>query len=179
MSLLHGLDSSRNVIPVQVSSAGALQITSTALTTVSNVTDNSTWTGAAIVSNGLDIFTIAGGPILIYQLGSVCISANDATASTFQYRADGTDGAATTLTGASASLANKAAGTIVAAVPGTLATAAAVYDNGVGLATNIPIIVPAGILEIVVGVGSTTGTWRHFIRWAPLNSTGVTVTAAF
>lgn len=179
MSLLHGLNSSGQVVPVQVSASGAVQITSTALTTVSNVTDNSVWTGAAVVSNGLDIFTIAGGPILIYQLGSLCITANDGTASTFQYRADGTDGAATTISGASASLASAAAGSVVAVVPGTLATAAALYANGVGLATNIPIIVPAGILEIVVGVGSTTGTWRHFLRWAPLNSVPVTVTAAF
>jgi hypothetical protein len=92
-----------------------------------------------------------------------------------QYSADGTDGAATTITGASSSLASVAAGTMVVAVPGTLATAAAVYTNGVGIGATVPIIVPAGVITIVVGVGSTTGTWRHFLRYVPL-TTGVTVT---
>ena len=142
---------------------------------VSNEQDEqSLWTAAAVMVNGTTIFTVAGGPIEIMQLGCVCITANNATASTLQYSADGTDGAATTITGASASLANAAAGTIVAAVPGTLATAPAVYANGVGIGMTVPIIVPAGIITIVVGVGSTTGTWRHFIRYRPLTS-GVTV----
>lgn len=136
--------------------------------------DQSLWTAAATMVNGTTIFTIAGGPIEILQLGAVCITANNATASTLQYSADGTDGSATAITGASASLANKAAGTIVAAVPGTLATAAAVYDNGVGIGATVPIIVPAGVITTVIGVGSTTGTWRHFLRYRPLTS-GVTV----
>lgn len=133
-------------------------------------------TVAAAMVNGTDIFVISGGPIQILALGAVCITANGATASTLQYRADGTDGSATTITGASASLANKAAGTIVHAVPGTLATAAAVYDNGVGVGATVPIIVPAGVVEIVIGTGSTTGTWKHFMRYRPL-VTGVQVNA--
>ena len=28
---------------------------------------------------------------------------------------------------------------------------------------------PAGIITTVVGVGSTTGTWRHFLRYRPLS----------
>jgi len=130
---------------------------------------------AVVLVNGATAFTVSGGPIQILALGCVCITANDATASTLQYSADGTVGAATTITGASASLANAAAGSIVAAVPGTLATAPALYANGVGIAGTVGIIVPAGIITAVVGVGSTTGTWRHFIRYIPLAS-GVTVT---
>lgn len=125
-------------------------------------------TQAATLVNGTTIFTISGGPVLITEIGCVCTSANDATASTLQYSADGTDGAATTITGASASLANAAAGTIVAAVPGTLATAPAIYANGVGIAGTVGIIVPAGVIKTIVGVGSTTGTWLHFIRYQPL-----------
>ena len=136
--------------------------------------EQSLWTSAATMVNGTTVFTIAGGPIEIMQLGALCITANNATASTLQYSADGTDGAATTITAASASLANAAAGTVVAAVPGTLATAPAVYANGVGIGATVPIIVPAGIITIVIGVGSTTGTWRHFIRYRPMTS-GVTV----
>jgi hypothetical protein len=131
----------------------------------------------AVMVNGDDIFTITGGPIQIISLGAICITANGATASTLQYRADGTDGSATTISGASASLANAAAGTIAVTVPGTLATAPAVYANGVGIAGTVGIIVPAGIIEIVIGVGSTTGTWKHFMRYRPL-VTGVQVNAA-
>lgn len=130
---------------------------------------------AATMVNGTTIFTIAGGPIEILQIGALCITANDATASTLQYSADGTDGAATTITGASATLASAAAGTVVAAVPGTLATAPAIYANGVGLGATVPIIVPAGIITTTIGVGSTTGTWRQFMRYRPLKE-GVTVT---
>jgi len=137
--------------------------------------EKSLWKAAAVMVNGTTVFTITGGPILILQIGCLCISANDGTASTLQYSADGTVGSATTITGASASLASAAAGTIVAAVPGTLATAPAIYANGVGLAGTVGIIVPAGIITTTIGVGSTTGTWRQFIRWMPLvNDVSVT-----
>lgn len=177
MSLIHGMSTTNSQTPVRVSAAGAVEITSTTLTNVEDLAEKSVYRTASTMVNGADIFTVAGGPIQIISIGCVCITANDATASTLQYRADGTDGAATTITGASASLANAAAGTIVVSVPGTLATAPAVYANGVGIAGTVGIIVPAGIIEIVVGVGSTTGTWRQFIRYVPL-ATGVTVTAA-
>lgn len=130
---------------------------------------------AAVMVNGTTVFTITGGPIEILQLGALCVTANNATASTLQYSADGTDGAAATITGASATLASAAAGTIVAAVPGTLATAPAIYANGVGIGATVPIIVPAGIITTTIGVGSTTGTWRQFMRYRPLKE-GVTVT---
>jgi len=124
--------------------------------------------GAATLVNGTTVFTVAGGPILIKQIIAVCKTANNVTASTLQFSADGTDGAATTITGASASLANAAAGSIVATVPGTLATAPALYANGVGIAGTVGIIVPAGIITTVVGVGSTTGTWQLIIRYESL-----------
>lgn len=135
---------------------------------VTQADDGSASKDAAVLVNGTTVFTIEGGPVQIVELGCVCITANGATATTLQYSADGTDGAATTITGASASLANAAAGTIVAAVPGTLATAPAVYANGVGIAGTVGIIIPSGIITTVVGVGSTTGTWKHFIRYIPL-----------
>ena len=168
MSLVHGLTSGNEVLPIRVGVDGSLYL---------DVGDKSIFSAAAVMVTGTDIFTISGGPIQILALGAVCITANNGTASTLQYRADGTDGAATTITGASASLASAAAGTIVAAVPGTLATAPAVYAAGVGIGATVPIIVPAGIIEIVVGVGSTTGTWRHFMRYKPL-AEGVTVSLA-
>jgi hypothetical protein len=135
---------------------------------------------AAVMVNGTDVFTIAGGPIVVFDLISVCVTANGATASTLQWQADGTDGSAATFTGVSASLANKAAGTIVATLFTATSTAPGVYDNGVGISraatTSAGMIVPAGIIEMVIGTGSTTGTWRHYMRYRPLTR-GIVVTA--
>lgn len=168
MSLVHGVTSDGVRVPLRVTETGSMDI-------VDDVGEKSIIQDAAVMVNGNTAFTIAGGPIEIMQIGALCVTANNVTASTLQWSADGTDGAATTITGASASLASAAAGTVVAAVPGTLATAPAIYANGVGIGATVPIIAPAGVITIVVGVGSTTGTWRHFLRYRPL-ATGVTVT---
>ena len=167
MSVVHGLSASGTVLPIRVTATGAMDI-------YDDVAEKCVISAAAAVMvNGDDIFTITGGPIQIVSLASVCVTANNGTASTLQYRADGTDGAATTISGASASLASVAAGTIVAAVPGTLATAPVVYANGVGIAGTVGIIVPAGIIELVIGVGSTTGTWMQFLRYIPLTPNSI------
>lgn len=169
MSLIHGLFGTAPGVslPVRVNSDGSLYMDASDKGLIS--------AAAATLVNGTTVFTVAGGPIAILQIGAVCITANDATASTVKYQADGTDGAATDLCAASATLANAAAGTIVAAVPGTTATAAAIYTNGVGIGATVPLIVPAGIITIVVAVGSTTGTWKHFLRYRPMG-VGITVT---
>lgn len=127
-------------------------------------------TPTATIVNGTTLFTITGGPIIIDELVAVCVTANDVTASTIQFSADGTDGVATTISGASASLASATAGTVVAMVPGTLATAPVLYTNGVGVAGTVGIIVPAGIITSVVGVGPTTGTWKFLMRYRALSS---------
>jgi hypothetical protein len=135
---------------------------------------------AAVMVNGTDIFNVSGGPIIVLELISVCVTANDTTASTLQWRADGTDGAATTFTGASASLASAAAGTFVVTQFTATTTAPVLYTAGVGItrptSTAHGMTVPAGIIEMVIGTGSTTGTWRHYLRYRPM-SRGILVTA--
>lgn len=125
---------------------------------------------ASTMVNATTIFNVVGGPIIIEQIISVCITSNDATASTLQFSADGTNGGAVAISAASASLANAAAGTIVATVPGTLATAPAVYANGIGILGALAggIVVPAGTITTTLGVDSTTGTWQHIIRFVSL-----------
>lgn len=135
---------------------------------------------AAIISNGLVLFTVAGGPVEIVELLSICQTADDTTASTLQYQSTGTLGATTqTISGASASLASAAIGTSVILQGTALSTAPVVNANGAGISA-VPgsIIVPAGSLKAVVGVGSTTGTWKHYVRYRPL-APGATVVAAF
>lgn len=129
---------------------------------------------AAVMVNADTVFTIAGGPIQILELLSVCITANDATASTMQWQSVPTVGTATTITGATTTLASATAGTSVLIQPTALSTApviVAAASGGLhlGLVAQNHIIVKDGTLKLVIGVGSTTGTWRHYLRYRPLS----------
>jgi hypothetical protein len=146
---------------------------------------SATVTGAALLVNGTTVFTVSGGPIRIMDLVSYVIVGGDAAASTLQWSADGTVGAATTFTGASSSLASLAAGGIVYNTFTTLATApvitqtAGVALSGPTASTGGGIYVPDGIITMVIGTANTTtGTYKHYMRWIPL-ARGVSVTAAF
>lgn len=141
---------------------------------------NAVATGAAVISNGLALFTVTGGPIQVLSLVSICQTANDATASTLQYESTGTLGATTqTISGASAALTSAAAGESVVLQGTALSTAPVLNANAAGIqAVPGSIIVPVGSIKAVVGVGSTTGTWKHFLRYAPL-APGAVVAAAF
>lgn len=128
------------------------------------------------------VFTIAGGPIQIIELLSECIAVNDATASTMQWRSDPTVGTATTISAASGSLSSFAAGGTVLLARTALSTAptlSLVGAGGVHLGVDEAnhVIVKAGVIELVIAVGSTTGTWRHHLRYLPI-SASATVTAA-
>lgn len=144
-----------------------------------------TSTGAALLVNGTTVFTIAGGPIRITDLFSYVIVGGDATAATLQWSADGTVGAATTISAASSALTSLAAGGIVYNNFTTINTAPVITQTaGVALfgattSTGGGIYVPAGIITMVIGSGPTvTATYQHFMRWIPM-ARGVTVTAAF
>ena len=131
----------------------------------------------ATLVNGTTLFTIAGGPIEILSLVARCATTNDATGSTLQWSADPTDGVAVTISAASASLASVAAGGMVTFQGTTLATAPLVSASGANIAQAVTngVVVGAGIITSVIGVGSTTGTWQMHMRYRPL-SRGVTVT---
>jgi lysylphosphatidylglycerol synthetase-like protein (DUF2156 family) len=135
----------------------------------------------AVMVNGNTALTIAGGPILLMDLVSFCVTANDTTASTLQWQIVPTGGGSTvTFTGASTSLALAAtgAGAFVRLAPTALTTALVITINttAVALGTNLNnhILLPAGAIKMVIGVGSTTGTWKHYLRYQPLGS-GITV----
>ena len=121
-----------------------------------------------VMVNGDTLFTLTGD-IRIINLVSECISANDGTLTTIQYSITPTIGSATAISGVSASLASLAAGSIITVVGDALATAPVISTTGVGLAqTARGIYAPTGSIKIVVAVGSTTGTWRHYLRYTPL-----------
>jgi len=127
-----------------------------------------------VMVNGDTVFTVSGGPIFIVDLISICISANDATASTMQWQTVPTVGSSATFSGASASLASATAGSSVRLAPTALSTAPVIVTaaNGgaLSLGTNLGnhITVGAGTIKLVIGVGSTTGTWKHYLRYKPL-----------
>ncbi len=149
--------------------------------TASGSTENSdhmATTSAKVMVNADTIFT-AVGAVTITSLWSECITLNGATASTLQYQITPTVGTATTISGASASLANATAGTIVTMDGAALATAPTLSATGVGLnTTSRGTIFKPGTLTTVIGVGSTTGTWRHYVRYEPLEP-GAYVIPAF
>lgn len=134
-----------------------------------------------VMVNGDTVFTIRGGPILIEEIFSECITANNGTASTMQWNSVPLVGSAATFSGASASLANATAGTTVRVAPTALTTAPTVVAAsaaGQSLGTNVAnrIVVKDGTITLVIGTGSTTGTWKHRMRFKPL-APNVTVTA--
>jgi hypothetical protein len=145
---------------------------------------NVTVTGASILTNGMTVYTVAGGFIRITDLLSENVVDSDAAAATIQWSANGTLGEATTFTGASASVASVAPGGIVTCNFTALTTAPVIAAEGVALqgtttSTGGSIIVPAGIITLVIGgADTTTTTFRHIMRWFPLGN-GVSVTAAF
>jgi hypothetical protein len=54
-----------------------------------------------------------------------------------------------------------------------------VSNSGVSINTaSRGVRFPSGDLKSVIGVGSTTGTWRHYLKYEPLEQ-GAYVTAAF
>lgn len=130
----------------------------------------------AVMVNGNTIFTVANGPIIIRSLVSLCITTNDGTASTLQYSVTPTVGAAPqTISAASASLASAAAGASVTLAGTALSTAALLNANGPNLIANPgTIFCPVGTIKVVIGVGSTTGTWRHYL-WYTALANGVLV----
>ena len=129
-----------------------------------------------VMVNGDIVFTIMGGPIQVYSLHSELITLGDNTASTLQWQSTPTVGTATTISGATSALGSTpvpAAGATVILTPTALSTAptiALASAGGVqlGLAAQNHIIVNAGTLNLVIGVGSTTSVWRHYLVYIPL-----------
>lgn len=143
-----------------------------------NQMDKSIKTGTAVIANGTQtIFTVAGGPILILNLGAICVTDNDTTATLLKYTCDPTDGAATDISAASASLASKVAGCGLN-ITGTVANATVITAAGTAIDQLGKIICPAGVIQQISTTGPTSGTWFHYLRYRPLCQ-GVTVTAAF
>lgn len=137
---------------------------------INNLRDHCAERTATVLTNGMSLFTVAGGPIVIRQLVLYCETANDATASTVQFEAISADGqATTTISGTSTSLASAAPGTMILLQAGTLTSAPAVTTNaGIG-GSNNSVVVDVGTINLVVNIGSTTGKWKAMLLYAPVS----------
>ncbi len=143
----------------------------------SDVQERFATSATAVLADGTTIFTIAGGPIQVLSLISECVVGGDSQAATVQYSATATGLSAQTISGASASTANAGAHATVSLIGTALSTAAVYNSKGVNLGMSPPggVVIPVGVITTVIGSGpTTTGTWRHIIRYRPL-VTGVTV----
>lgn len=136
-------------------------------------------TTAKVMVNGDAIFTTTGD-ILIYAILSECYTANGATASTLQYSVtNDTTTTSQTISAASSSLANAAIGVSVIAQLGALTNNPVVTNaSGVGAFPWGAIRVSGNsTIKTVIGVGSTTGTWVHYVRWEPLEDGAILIPA--
>lgn len=138
----------------------------------SGVDQLSALSATKVMTNGDIIFTLTG-PIQIMTLMSICVTANDGTATTMQYQSVPTVGSAATISGASAALTSATAGTTVLLTPTALTTAPTVVAasaGGVqlGLVAQNHIIVKDGTIKLVIATGPTTGTWQHCLQYIPL-----------
>jgi hypothetical protein len=138
-------------------------------------------TAAAVMSNGLVIFNVVGD-IQILSLVSECYTDNGATATTLRYNVTASNATSATISAASASLANLTAGYAVALTAASgLAEVPTLSSNNAGVVLNTAsrgVRIPSGTINLTIGVGSTTGTWAHYLKYEPLQS-GAYVTAAF
>lgn len=132
-----------------------------------------------VLSTGTTIFTIAGGPIELVYIMSMCTTGADATAATLLYTTIPTGLSAVPISLASGSIANAPVNATIT-YAGTGSAAACVYNAGgtALLASTVAasaVIIPPGVINITIGSGpTTTGTWKHFIRYRVMGP-GVTV----
>lgn len=139
-------------------------------------TDRLVVSSTKVMTNGDTIFNVVGD-VQLLSLVSECVTANGVAATTIQYSFTTALAQTTAISGVSASLANAIAGTTVTYVGDAFATAPVVTPSGVALNTTTRgTRVPDGALTLVVATGPTTGTWKHYLRYEPLQQ-GAYVTA--
>ena len=133
--------------------------------------DHMVKTGAKVMVTDDTLFTVTGS-IQILSLVSECVTANNATASTllWKFTTAAASPLTTNLSAASSTLANTVSGYAVILVSASaLGESPGQGASGVLLNTaSRGVRVPAGALKITIAVGSTTGTWRHYLRYEPL-----------
>ena len=132
-----------------------------------------------VLTTGTTIFTVAGGPIQLLWIMSMCTVGADSTAATLLYTTIPTGLSAVPISTACGSIANAPVNATIT-YAGTGSAAACVYNSGgtslsVSTVAGSAVIMPPGVINITIGSGPTvTGHWSHYIYYRPMGS-GVTV----
>lgn len=127
-------------------------------------------TSIKVMTNGDIIFNVYGD-IQIVSLVSECQSTGTAAASTVQYQSAPAIGVAAPFTGASASLITAVAGSALAVADGQT-TAPSFVVSGANNQNTYPLGIwcPEGTINIIVAIGPTTSTWKHYIRYKQISA---------
>jgi hypothetical protein len=126
-----------------------------------------------VLTTGMTLFTIAGGPIELIDIMSICTTGGDATAATVLYTTIPTGLSAVPISTASGSIANAPVNATIT-YPGTGSAAALSYNAGgtflrASTAAGSTVIIPPGVINATIGSGPTvTGTWAHYLRYNPM-----------
>jgi hypothetical protein len=129
--------------------------------------------GAKVMVNDDTLFTVVGSVQLV-SLVSECVTVNGATASTllWKFTTSAASPLTTNLSSASSTLASTVPGYALA-MTNAAALGEAPTQGASGVLINTAsrgVRVPAGAVKITIGVGSTTGTWQHYVRYEPLEN---------
>jgi len=123
---------------------------------------------ARVLTNGETCFTVYGD-IQIISLVSECISTGTPAATTVQWQANPTVGAAATFTGASGSLVTAVAGSSLSVISGQAVAPSLIVSGANNTAANpLAVWCQSGTIKSVVGTGPSTGTWAHYLAYIPL-----------
>ena len=130
--------------------------------------DHISVTSRKAMVNGDILFNVKGD-VQILALRSECYTANGTTASRVTYVANSALDGSHDISGKCASLARATVGTTIVCDNTTLTSVPTVSVSGIALNMDSRgITIPRGTLSITVDGGSTTGLWRHYIRYEPL-----------
>lgn len=123
------------------------------------------------------LFTVSGGRVLMLGWFGECTTVCSAAAETLRLLHTPTTGTLSNLSAVSASIANKAVGTLIS-VTGLESDALALGTGEGGVSAMLrPVILRPGTLGILGGTASNTGAFKYVMGYVPLDE-GATVDAA-
>lgn len=128
----------------------------------------------ANITNGLDLFTVAGGRVLVTQIVGEVTTIMEAKTINLKLTADPTTGTSTDMC-ANLDMTAAEARTLLT-ISGTAADALRKGSSGSVVAQNAPVVVAIGAIEATVGA-THTGSIKWSLWYVPLDE-GASVAAA-
>lgn len=130
---------------------------------------------ASTMTNGLDLFTVAGGNVQVNLILGEVVTLMDTEATLFKLQSNPTVGTTNDMS-ADLDLTAAEIGALIT-ISGTAATATQKGSSGAVIGQAVPVIVAPGAIEAACGNDANTGTIKWSLWYVPLE-TGAYVTAA-